>query len=105
MERQDFNLKGTFSLQAKGDRIPTTQPGSAGKKVADKKQPARKPADKKTVEKKQTEKKDKAGTIHVTSLSEQGQRRNHFVVLSKMLMRGSREALVIAHLRCCFVAL
>lgn len=73
--------------------------------MADKKQPARKPADKKTVEKKQTEKKDKAGTIHVTSLSEQGQRRNHFVVLSKMLMRGSREALVIAHLRCCFVAL
>lgn len=77
MERQDFNLKGTFFLQAKGDRIPTTQPGSAGKKVADKKQPARKPADKKTVEKKQTEKKDKAGTIHVTSLSEQGQKRNH----------------------------
>ena len=69
--------------------------------MADKKQPARKPADKKTVEKKQTEKKDKAGTIHVTLLSEQGQKRNRSVALSKMLMLGSDKAIVIGDLRCC----
>ena len=50
-------------LQAKGDRIPTTQSGSTGKKPADKKQPDKKLAVKKPVEKKQADKKEKPGKI------------------------------------------
>ena len=47
-----------FVLQAKGDRIPTTQSGSGtGRKPAEKKPADKKQADKKPVEKKQADKK------------------------------------------------
>ena len=50
-----------YFLQAKGDRLPTTQSGSGkkqtDKKQVDKKQADKKPADKKPADKKPTEKK------------------------------------------------
>lgn len=84
-----------YFLQAKGDRLPTTQSGSgkkqtdkkqvdkkqADKKPADKKPAEKKPADKKPADKKPAEKKQadkKPGTRWYFSISKCNARKHYF---------------------------